>query len=356
MNAREQFRKIMDFEPVDGVPLMEIEGYEEATLVRWHSEGLAKGTSPAAALGIKSPEALWINFFPVPEYEEEVLEEDDDYTIERNIFGIVVKKPKDRSQYTYEGYVEHPVKDRASWLEYRKRLDATDPKRYTNWTPQRWAYYNNADHPVGLVIHPYFFRLGLYSMGLENFLLAFYDQPGLLHDMFAHRTEMALKIIEEVTAHVKLDYCCIAEDLAYRSGPHISVEMYREFWQPHQPPVIEALQKADVQSIVMWSSGDLRPLLRTLIEMGFNVTWPCEEFVGMDAVELCKEYGRDMRFVGNIGIRTVAAGRKAINEAIETKVLPLLERGGYIPTLDDQASPDISWDNYCYYISRLREL
>ena len=76
----------------------------------------------------------------------------------------------------------------------------------------------------------------------------------------------------------------------------------------------------------------------------------------MDAAELCKEYGRDMRFVGNMGIRTVATGKKAIDEAIEKKVLPLLDRGGYIPTLDDQASPDISWDNYCYYINRLREL
>ena len=356
MNAREQFRSIMDYQPADGLPLMEIEGYEQATLARWHGEGLPVGQSPAEALDMKSPEALWINFFPLPEYEVEVLGEDDDYTIERNSFGIVIKKPKDTSQYTYEGYVEHPVKDRATWLEYRKRLDATTPERYTNWTAENWDHYNNADHPVGLVIHPYFFRLGLYAMGLEPFMLAFYDQPDLLHDMFAHRTEMALKIIEEVTAHVKLDYCCIAEDFAYRSGPHISVDMYREFWQPHQPPVIDALQRADVQSIVMWSSGDIRPLLGALIEMGFNVTWPCEEFVGMDAAELCREYGRDMRFVGNIGIRTVAAGRAAIDKAIETKVRPLMDGGGFIPTLDDQASPDISWENYSYYINRLREL
>jgi len=356
MNARERFRRIMDFESVDALPLMEIEGYEAATLARWHVEGLPEGVSPEKALGMKSPEALMINFFPVPPYKEEVLAEDDDYILMRNSFGITVKQPKGRTEYSYEGYVDHPVKDRATWLEYRKRLDASSPQRYANWGPERWDYYNSADHPIGLVIHPYFFRLGLYSMGLERFLLAFYDQPELLHEMFAHCTEMTLKIIAEVLAHVKIDYCCIAEDLAYRSGPHISVEMYREFWTPHQPPVIEALQKGGVQSIVMWSSGDLRSILPTLIDMGFNVTWPCEQFVGMDAAELTKEYGRDMRFVGNIGIRTVAAGKKAIDEAIDTKVRPLLDGGGYIPTLDDQASPDISWENYSYYINRLREL
>jgi len=356
MNAREQFRSIMSYQPADGVPLMEIEGYEEAAVVRWRAEGLPEGVWPAKALGMKSPEALPVDFFPVPPYEQEVLQEDDNYRLVRNSFGIVVKQPKGRTEYAYEGYVEHPVKDRATWLEYRKRLDATSPERFANWDAEHWDYYNKADHPIGLVVHPYFFRLGLYAMGLESFLLAFYDQPDLLHEMFAHRTEMTLKIIEEVLAHVKIDYCCIAEDFAYRTGPHISVDMYREFWQPHQPPVIEALQKGDVQSIVMWSSGDLRAILPTLIDMGFNTTWPCEEFVGMDAVELTKEYGRDMRFVGNIGIRTVAAGPKAIDEAIDRKVRPLLARGGYIPTLDDQASPDISWENYCYYIDRLREL
>ncbi len=356
MNAREQFRSIMSYKPAGGLPLMEIEGYEDATLARWHAEGLPADQTPAQALGMTSPEPLWINFFPLPEYTEEVLGEDDDYTYERNTFGMTIKKPKDTSQYTYEGYEAHPVTDRASWEDYRTRLDATTPERFSKWTPADWDRYNNAEHPVGLVIHPYFFRLGLYAMGLEPFMMAFYDQPDLLHDMFAHRTEMALKIIEEVTAHVKLDYCCIAEDFAYRTGPHISVDMYREFWTPHQPPVIEALQKADVQSIVMWSSGDIRPMIPTMIEMGFNTTWPCEEFVGMDAVKLCAEYGRDMRFVGNIGIRTVAAGKKSIDNAIETKVKPLLECGGFIPTLDDQASPDISWADYNYYVDRIRQL
>ena len=77
MNAREQFRSIMNYQPADGLPLMEIEGYEGATLARWHAEGLPEGVSPEKALGMKSPEALMINFFPVPPYEEEVLAEDD---------------------------------------------------------------------------------------------------------------------------------------------------------------------------------------------------------------------------------------------------------------------------------------
>ena len=160
----------MNYQPADGLPLMEIEGYEQTTLDRWHAEGLPVGVSPEAALRMKSVEALMINFFPIPEYEETVIAEDDDYRLLRNSFGVVVKQPKNRSEYSYEGYVDHPVKDRATWLAYRKRLDGSSPQRYANWGPEHWDYYDSADHPIGLVIHPFFFRLGLYSMRLERFL------------------------------------------------------------------------------------------------------------------------------------------------------------------------------------------
>ena len=357
MNARERFRRMMDFEAADGLPLMEVEAYDQVALERWHKEGLPAKTSPADALGIKSPEALPIDFFPVPHYEERVLEENDDYVIAINFYGCKVKRPKDQSHYTYEGFLEHPVKCRDDWLRYRERLDADSPGRFPDdWGPEMWGRYNSADRPVGLGIHPFFFRLGLYGMGLENFMMAFYDQPDLLHEMFDHRAEMSVKIIEKVVAHVKIDYCCIAEDLAFRHSTHISPAMYREFWSPHQPQVIEALKRGGVRYIVMWSSGDLRPLLPLFIEAGFNATWPCEDFAGMNVNELAKEYGRDMRFVGNIGIRSVAQGKEAIDREIETKVIPAIERGGYVPTLDDAAPPEISWGNYCYYVNRLKEL
>jgi len=357
MNPRERFRRILNFQPVDRLPLMEIEGYEEPTLARWHAEGLPEDQSPAQVLGLEGPRWLPVNFYPVPSFERRVLAETDDYVTSINWMGITVKHPKGRTEYTYEGYVDFPVKDRNDWPAYRDRLDGHDSRRYSDdWGPELWGSLSQLDRPVGLLIHPYFFRLGLYSMGLENFLLAFYEQPDLLHEMFAHCTEMTLAIIDEVVTQVKVDYACIAEDMAYRTGPHISPQMYREFWFPHQPPVIEALKKAGIGIIAMWSSGDLRPILPVVIEAGFNTIWPVEDFVGMNIVELRREYGRDLRFIGNIGIRAVAQGQDAIDREIETKVLPMIEEGGYIPTLDDQAPPDISWENYSYYINRLKEL
>ena len=358
MTNRERFRKIMNFEPVDALPLMEIEGYEEGALARWHAEGLPAGQMPDRALDMAMPAHLPINFFPLPEYPVEIVREDADYIYQRNEFGITTKKPKDtEGHYSYEGYVDFPVTDMASWMEYEKRLAIGAPGRFgDDWGPETWTKFNNHDRAVGLVIHPFFFRLGLYALGLEEFLVGFYEQPELIHRMFEHRAQMTLEILERVLPHVQVDYACIAEDFGYKHSTHMSPEMYREFWMPHQPPVIEALKKGGVDTIVLWSSGDLNPILPTAIDMGFNCTWPVEEFVGMDVVKLRKEYGKAMRFAGNIGIRALEDGKDAIDREFDEKILPMVAQGGYIPTLDDQASPDISWDNYTYYINRLREL
>jgi hypothetical protein len=141
MTNRERFRRIMNFEPVDALPLMEIEGYEEGALARWQAEGLPAGQTPPEALGMAMPAHLPINFFPLPEYPVEIVREDADYIYQRNEFGITTKKPKDtEGHYSYEGYVDFPVTDMASWMEYEKRLAIDAEGRFgDNWGPETWV-------------------------------------------------------------------------------------------------------------------------------------------------------------------------------------------------------------------------
>ena len=358
MTNRGRFLSVMRHEAPDQLPLMEIEGREAATVARWHAEGLPADQDADTVLGVGGVRYLPVNMYPEPLFEPEVVGEDDRYVYTRNYLGIVIKEPKDAPEFTYEGYESYPVSDLAGWRDFRDvaySCPITD-RFGDNWGSQLWDELNRSDQPVGLLLHPFFFRLGLFTLGLENFMVAFYEQPELLHEMFAHRAQMSLEILAEAAAHVNIDVVVIAEDFAYRTGPHISSKMYADFWDPYQPPVTEAVHKADIPYLAMWSSGDLRPILPALIERGFNATWPCEAFCDMHVVELHKQFGKDMAFAGNIGIRAVSAGKEAIDKEIAEKVIPLRETGGFVPTLDDQTPPEVSWDNYQYYIDRLKSL
>jgi len=39
-----------------------------------------------------------------------------------------------------------------------------------------------------------------------------------------------------------------------------------------------------------------------------------------------------------------------------SKVPFLLEQGGYIPCVDHAVPPDVTFENYCYYINLMREV
>lgn len=71
---------------------------------------------------------------------------------------------------------------------------------------------------------------------------------------------------------------------------------------------------------------------------------------GMDVVRLRAEYGRDLALSGGIDKRELARDRKAIEREVTGKMGPLLQDGGYIPTVDHTVPPDVSYDSFMYYL------
>ena len=59
---------------------------------------------------------------------------------------------------------------------------------------------------------------------------------------------------------------------------------------------------------------------------------------------------------GAIDKRALARGKEAIREEVMSKVPFLLEQGGYLPTTDHGVPPDVTFENYCYYINLMREV
>ena len=102
------------------------------------------------------------------------------------------------------------------------------------------------------------------------------------------------------------------------------------------------------------SDGNIELLLPQLIECGINANIPVEVAAGMDPVRLRKEYGEDMAWVGGIDKRCIAAGKEEIKKELEMKLPYLVESGGCIPMIDGDLAPDISLENFQYYLELKR--
>jgi len=354
MNSRECFLAIMSYRPADRLPLLVIDPYESLTVDRWHREGVPEGVWPATFLHMDPSPAVGMSFYPQPGFEKKRLAETDTEYVETDEWGCTVLHLKE-APAMYYGFLDHPVKTPDDWKRYKERLDPAAPGRLFPQPDEFVARANAATTPVGLNLWPWFFRYGFYLMGMERFLTAFYDEPDLIHDIFEHLARMAINTFEPVLQQVSIDWVCYSEDLAFKNGPHVSPEMYREFWLPHQNPVTRMFQKAGVPVISLYTSGNCEALLPLAMENGINCTWPCERNSSMDPIVLRRKFGRDLLLVGGVGHTCLTAGNDAIDAEVQ-RLIPLVKEGGFIPMLDDMIPPEVSFASYRHCVEALRQL
>ena len=354
MTNRERFLRTMRYEPVDRLPVLELEPLEQPAIERWRGEGLPPDETPARFLKMAQfVYAGGVGLNPIPAFEAKVVSENSEYYVATTAMGTTVKHDK-RAPTTFYGHVDHPIKTRSDWERYKERLDPDSPERLAAvLAPENVRRLNASDNPVGICFFPFFFRFGFYTMGMERFLTAFHDEPDLMHEMFSHASRVILTALPRVLEAVNVDFAMFGEDLAGKNGPLISPKTYEEFWYPWQDPIIRMLRNAGVPVICQWSAGRFQELLPSMLEHGFNCTWPLERMAGMDALELRQQHGRGLLLGGNIAKEALIAGPEAIDREVE-RLAPLIADGGFIPALDDMAPMECPFSHYRYLIERLQ--
>jgi hypothetical protein len=71
--------------------------------------------------------------------------------------------------------------------------------------------------------------------------------------------------------------------------------------------------------------------------------------------KLRADYGDDVLLLGGVDKLALIAGKDAIDRELE-KLHPLVERGGYLPCVDHRVPPDVTYENYLYYLERKKAI
>jgi hypothetical protein len=322
--------------------------------VRWLQEinsGLLHGTT----LHLHEGSVIMDYGTPIsPAFEYEVISEDAHTLSFTGPNGQTARTLKDHPG-NMPMYEDWPIKDRASWKAFKKRLDPSTPERY----PDDWNAYvqkiSDMDEPVVLEVGGFFGYMREW-VGSENLLYLFYDDPNLVEEIMDTVLEMEIEIIRRVGSDITFEMATYWEDMAYKTGPLISPDMFRRFMMPRYKKLNELLHSMGVDIIFVDSDGNLDLLIPLWLECGVNFVWPLEVAAGNDAVSLRKEYGTDLILGGNIDKRALARGKDATKKEVMAKVPVLLEKGGYFPSVDHMVPPDVPFETFCYYINLPREI
>jgi uroporphyrinogen-III decarboxylase len=193
-------------------------------------------------------------------------------------------------------------------------------------------------------------------MGTENLSLAFYDQPALIHEILDFMVEFFMQVTERALTEVEVDVCNLNEDFAYKTGPLLSPKVLTTFFVPRYKRFFEFLRRHGVKVIEMDSDGNTEVLLPLLLDCGINYHWPLEAAAGMEPLKLRKKYGKALALSGGIDKRELSKDKKAIEVELRHKITPMLEIGGYIPTVDHTVPPDVPLENFLYYLELKRQI
>jgi uroporphyrinogen-III decarboxylase len=355
MTGRERFLRVMRFEKADRAPFFEFMSYWPETLDRWYKEGLPKGVNINEFFGFDHHEYIPIDFDIIPRLTEKMLAEDDQTRTVVDSRGVTKREFKTGSAMPH--FLAFPISDRRSYKEYIERLDPTDPKRY----PHDWdgliLQYAHRDYPLGLNIRgPFAFARDFIEF--EELMMMFYDDADLMREMFQFHADFLIALWEKALKDVEVDFVVMGEDMAYKTGPMISPETVREFLLPAYRRITHFLrEKNGVEVIIVDSDGDIRSLIPIFLEAGINGILPMEVNANSDPYFIAKEYGGiPPVMIGGVDKMKVMKGRDAIKKELNEKLPFLLERGGYIPSIDHLVPPDIALDDYLYYLELLKSM
>jgi len=357
MNSRERWLACMRFQPIDHIPDEEF-GYWAETFPIWHAQGMPEYVNdiPKADcfFGFESYNGVPISGGIIPGFEYKVLEEDERKRIIIDGEGVMAEVQK-TGLSTIPHYLKFPVETREDWNEFKKRLDVTDPIRYPSdaeW--ENWKKSVENSDCVLCIGGGSLFGVIRNWMGFENVAMACMDDPAWVEEMIDYLAEFQCRLIERAVKEVQIDVCSIWEDMAFNHGPIISPTLFKKWLTPRYKRITDLLKANGCEFSFVDCDGNINCVVEHWLEGGVNIMFPLEIRGGTDPYWMREKFGHDVLLMGGVDKTQLIAGKDAIDKEIK-RITPLVEDGGYIPHVDHRCPPDVTYENYLYYLKRKRE-
>lgn len=314
---------MLNFEPVDRLPVIEWASWWHLTVERWRTEGLPPQLVDQGDirdfLGLDPYRQIWVR---------------------TNKPGLPFKPGENAGAIDDEADYERIM----PWLYPDPPFD---PAPVLNWAERS----RRGELVVWFTLDGFFWgprRL----LGIERHLYAFYDQAELLHRINRDLLAFNLRAIDALCKLVQPEFMTFAEDMAYNHGPMLSRELFDTFLAPYYRQIVPELKRRGIVVLVD-SDGYMADMVPWLESVGIEGVLPWERMAGNDVAEIRRRHPR-FRMIGGFDKLVMKQGDDAIRAEFE-RLLPVMRTGGFIPSVDHQTPPDVSLDQYRRYVAMLHE-
>jgi uroporphyrinogen decarboxylase len=349
MTSHERFRRMFAHQEADRIPI--IDSPWDATIERWHQEGLPEGMSFVDYFDLDKMASITVD--NSPRYEEKVIAEDDSSVTYTSKWGATLREWKHAAS-TPE-FLGFTIVDRPSWEAAKARI--TPSKDRIPWERLRQNYKRWREEGYWLTGTLWFgFDVThAWIIGTERMLMALVEDPEWVMDMFEHLLETNLTLFDMMWEEgYRFDSVFWYDDMGYKHRTFFSLRTYREVLQKYHQRAIDWAHAKGIKAH-LHSCGDIHTFVPELVDMGLDGLNPLEVKAGMDPMALKKEFGDRLLLHG--GINAVLWDQPEAIIAEMEKVVPVLKQnGGYVFSSDHSVPSAVSLEDFRRIIDKAKEL
>jgi len=201
---------------------------------------------------------------------------------------------------------------------------------------------------IGCDVSPCVFEMYNRLRGMENAMIDLLSDPDLAFEMHGRCADFAIQLAEKACDRFPLDWLWTGDDVASQQSMLMSPKTWRELIQPHLQRVIDVGKSRNLW-VAYHCCGSLYPIIPDLIDMGVDVLNPVQcNCPNMDPIELKKEFGKQLAFMGGVdNMHVLPYGTADDVRRATAKLLEAMTAngGGYILAASHTIPPETPDEN-----------
>lgn len=350
MTDRERFVNQMHFKPVDRCFNMEF-GYWDENFTVWdmfRKNGIKNNGDADRFFSFDRFEEVWGNVWISPGFSSETVSETATHKIILDYNGVLQEIKKDGTS-SIPRYIGSSADTPDKWLKIKtERFNPDSPERRIDLDALRERHKPNRDYPLGVNCGSMIGRIRD-MLTFEGLAYACCDYPEMVEDMVETCCVLIENFLDQVLGVIDFDFAGGWEDICFNHGPIVTLDFFRDIVTPRYKRINKKLIEHGIDLWYTDCDGDVRPILPCLLDGGINCLFPFEVNSCAHPAQLCDEYGNALHIMGGFDKMKLGAGRQAIEEYMQS-IIPLVNRGGYIPFCDHRCPPNVTQEDYLYYL------
>jgi uroporphyrinogen decarboxylase len=261
---------------------------------------------------------------------------------------LLAEIPKD-GHSTIPHYTKPSIVTPDDWKKCKEeKLRRDDPVRKIDDTRLTEEHPPTRNYPLGVHCGSMIGKIRD-MLTFEGLAYATHDYPEMVEDMVETACVLVEDFLDQVLPHMDFDYASSWEDICFKNGPIVSLDFFNNVVVPRYKRIGKRLKAAGIDIWYVDCDGDVRPILPGFLDAGINCLFPYEVNSCVHPAKVLEQYGLDLRIMGGFDKLEMIKGKEAIKAYMESLV-PLVQRGGYIPFCDHRCPPDVTPENYLYYL------